>query len=202
MHSAVKDFEILTSWTGNPSTATSLRVPSAFSQDVNFAEASMVVTFPVCPRTRPEHATRLFVTCWFAGKGAYKIGPDRPRLEGVGLSVVHVVSCFVLGSQSQFHKKTRSWKRAPYILIFQPSTVCTLIVSWTCAAASLHWRKHMYQRMCPCCLYWAAPVCVFAIAQKRARFQTPNDVAIQKLEAQFPDSCPLSGPMVWAPALP
>ena len=49
-------------------------------------------------------------------------------------------------------------------------------VSWPCAAAGLHWRKQMYQRVCPCCPYWAAPV------------------SIQELEAQFSIRGPPLGP--------
>ena len=45
------------------------------------------------------------------------------------------------------------------------------------AAASLHWRKHMYQRMCPCCQYWAAPVCV-CDPPKKGQIRTKNGVAI------------------------
>ena len=125
-----------------------------------------------------------------------------PRPEGLGLSVVHVVSCFVFGSRGLFHifsHETLSWKRAPYILIFQPSTVCTLIVLWTCAAASLHWRKHVYQHVSLLPILSSSCLC-FATPKKVPDPGPRNGVAIQKLEAQLLNSWPPFSPLNWRPS--
>ena len=76
-------------------------------------------------------------------------------------------------------EKTATWVETPlYGHYTTHARTCTHAhtVSWPCAAAGLHWRKHMYQRVCPCCPYWAAPV------------------SIQKLEAQFSIRGPPLGP--------
>jgi len=76
----------------------------------------------------------------------------------------------------------------PFQAIYAGGLIIIYTISWACAAASLHWRKHN-RRMCPCCPCWAAPVCVLRPLQKKAQGSGPkNGVAIQKSEPQLPNS--------------